>query len=451
MRHENRIIKIGCCLFSAVLLVAMTASVPAQENHKAKKFLTKPLVIEDQGSFFIGGVPKVTRYATTPPPGSPNQTAGNPDQIMIGQMYVQFQIPDRKKNNAPPVIMVHGSSHTGACLESTPDGREGWEPYFVRRGISTYVVDQSGRGRSGFDESVIHEAAAMIRNGDIANGTARIPGFGRITDNGAWTAWFGHLSPAGSNILTGTLIRHGDPGDPPTDTSHGKGYFPAYPLSADPNIVSRAGAIDEALAGPNNYYALEYYKQLVPNAEVTLPGSTCATCDPTEISPANTWTPKDLAELVERLGGAVVATHSQSGIMGHHMVRILKERGHLDMLKGLITIEGSCSLPNSGLTAEDFDNIPYMALKGDYTATSAVCQTTVDAINQRRAAGHGMAKADYIKLDELGNPIFKGTTHMMMDGTNNLDVADVILNWTDRNVPAKAKNGKPKVRQTSAH
>ncbi|PYR97248.1 MAG: hypothetical protein DMG12_24550, partial [Acidobacteria bacterium] len=197
MRHENRIIKIGCCLFSGVLLVAMTASVPAQENHKAKKFLTKPLVIEDQGSFFIGGVPKVTRYATTPPPGSPNPTTGNPDQIMIGQMYVQFQIPDRKKNNAPPVIMVHGSSHTGACLESTPDGREGWEPYFVRRGISTYVVDQSGRGRSGFDESVIHEGEAMINGGDIAAGTALIPGFGRITDNGAWTAWFGHLIPAG--------------------------------------------------------------------------------------------------------------------------------------------------------------------------------------------------------------------------------------------------------------
>ena len=88
-----------------------------------------------------------------------------------------------------------------------------------------------------------------------------------------------------------------------------------------------------------------------------------------------------------KLGGAVVATHSQSGIMGHHMVRILKERGHLDLLKGLITIEGSCSLPNSGLKAEDFDNIPYLALKGDYTATSEVCQTTVDAINARRAAG----------------------------------------------------------------
>ena len=69
-----------------------------------------------------------------------------------------------------PVIMVHGSSHTAACLESTPDGREGWYPYFVRKGISTYLVDQAGRGRSGFDESVINEAAAMIKNGDIAKG-----------------------------------------------------------------------------------------------------------------------------------------------------------------------------------------------------------------------------------------------------------------------------------------
>jgi len=151
-----------------------------------------------------------------------------------------------------------------------------------------------------------------------------------------------------------------------------------------------------------------------------------------------------LADLVEKLGGAVVATHSQSGIMGHHMVRILKERGHLDLLKGLITIEGSCSLPNSGLKAEDFDNIPYLALKGDYTATSEVCQTTVDQINARRAAGHGTAKADYIKLDELGNPIFKGTTHMMMLGSNNLEVADVILNWADENIPPKNKNARNK-------
>jgi hypothetical protein len=426
----------------AILLVTMAVSVLAEDGNKIKKFLTKPLLIEDQGSFFIGGVPKVTNYATLPAPNAPNAAVA-PNQITIGQMYVQFEIPARKKPRTPPVIMVHGSTHTAACLESTPDGREGWYPYFVRHGISTYLVDQAGRGRSGFDESVIHEAAMMVKNGDVPNGLAKIPSFGRISDNGAWTAWFGHLVPQGSNILSGTLIRHGDPGDPPTDVSHKGDYRPAYPLAAvDSNIVSRLGGISSAPAGPNNYYALEYYKQLVPNAEVTLPGSTCATCDPQNLSSANTWTPQDLALLVEKLGGAIVATHSQSGIMGHHMARILKEHGHLDMLKGLITIEGGCSLPNSGLKAEDFDNIPYLALKGDYTATSEQCQTTVDAINARRTAGKGIAKAEYVKLDELGMPIFNGTTHMMMLGTNNLEVADVILNWVDQNIPPKAKTKK---------
>ncbi|HEV3329921.1 MAG TPA: hypothetical protein VG096_03000 [Bryobacteraceae bacterium] len=443
MKREHRFTsKIAAGLFGAALALATLAQAATLEGQKPKKFLTKPLVIEDEGSFFVGGVPKVTNYATVP---GPNQAAA-PNQITIGQMYVEFQIPAAKKRNMPPVIMVHGSTHTGACLESTPDGREGWLPYFVRKGLSTYVVDQSGRGRSGFDESVLHEALAMMKNGDVAGATALIPAFGRITDNTAWTQWFGHLIPAGSTILNGKLIRHGDPGDPPTDDAlHTDDYLPAYPFSTvDASVVARTGALGQTPAGPGNYYALDYYKQLVPNSEVTLPGSTCAACDPHEISPANTWTPENLATLVEKLGGAVVATHSQSGIMGHHMVRILKERGHLDLLKGLITIEGSCSLPNSGLTAADFDNIPYLALKGDYTATSEVCQSTVDAINARRAAGNGTAKAEYIKLDELGNPVFKGTTHMMMLGTNNLEVADVILNWADQNIPPRKTNGKKK-------
>ena len=179
-----------------------------------------------------------------------------------------------------------------------------------------------------------------------------------------------------------------------------------------------------------------YYKQLVPNAEVTLPGSTCATCTPTALSPANTWTPQNLALLVERLGGAIVATHSQSGIMGHHMVRILKERGHKDLVKGLITIEGSCSLANSGLAAEDFDGIPYLALKGDYSNTSAQCQETVNTLNTRRAAKQGSAKAEYLKLDEMG---LLGVTHMMMLDRRNLEIADILLKWTDRNVAKKRR------------
>src|SRR3989441_8709175 len=239
----NRFTAFAQCV---IVFLLAGATVLAEDANKTKKFLTAPLVIEDQGSFFIGGVPKVTDHATVPPPpaaGAPPVAAG-PHQITIGQMYVQFQIPEKKYGAGWPVIMVHGSSHTGACLESTPDGREGWYPYFVRKGVPSYIVDQAGRGRSGFDESVIHEGEAKVAGGDIKMGTELIPAFGRITDDGAWSAWVGHLVPANSTILTGKLIPHADPEDPnPTPDAY-KHVAPSFPIEAvDARVTSRVGTI----------------------------------------------------------------------------------------------------------------------------------------------------------------------------------------------------------------
>src|SRR4030095_6489154 len=172
----------------ALVLVLLAASASAQDS-RPKRFLGGPLTIEDQGSFFIGGVQKVTTFATVPvaaPGTNAPPPAATPQQITIGQMYVQFQIPAKKYGVGWPVIMVHGSTHTGACLEATPDGREGWYPYFVRHGVPSYVVDQAGRGRSGFDQSVLHEGESRFVSGDAKRGAELIPSFGRITDNGAW-------------------------------------------------------------------------------------------------------------------------------------------------------------------------------------------------------------------------------------------------------------------------
>ena len=46
--------------------------------------------------------------------------------------------------------MVHGGTRTGTTYTGTPDGRESWAQYFARRGYAVYVVDQPGRGRSGY-------------------------------------------------------------------------------------------------------------------------------------------------------------------------------------------------------------------------------------------------------------------------------------------------------------
>jgi hypothetical protein len=56
-------------------------------------------------------------------------------------------------------------------------------------------------------------------------------------------------------------------------------------------------------------------------------------------------------------------------------------------------------------------------------------------LNARRAAGHGTAKADFIQLDDPSyKGKFNGTTHMMMMGTNNLEVFDEINRWATANI-----------------
>ena len=445
-RHLTRS---GCNLSAAVLLILVGSSADA-------KFLTKNLQICDQGSFFVGGVPKITKFANSVATPGPNA------QITVGQMYVQFQVPVAAKKW--PLIMVHGSTHSGACVESTPQGTEGWAPYSVRNNLATYVVDQPGRGRSGNDNSRLQEAEATHLGVAGANATfpntltPTGPAIGRISDNGSYTSWFGHLvqpntATTCTDILTCELMPHGwRPDDPSNVNVHPSpaGYGPAFVLNATSDFVEPAN-LDKAGTGtwgappfgPAAAYRLHYYRQLLPNYEATLPNSTCPSCSPTALIAANTWSPRNLATLVERLGGAIVATHSQSGIQGHDMVRILKEDGKLNLLKGLITVEGTCSFANSGTTAADYDNIPYLAFKGDYTVFNPGCQSVVDALNLRRAAGQGTAKADYIQLDDPSyKGKFNGVTHMMMDGTNALEVMDVILDWANKYISNPPSTGQ---------
>jgi hypothetical protein len=94
-------------------------------------------------------------------------------------------------------------------------------------------------------------------------------------------------------------------------------------------------------------------------------------------------------------------------------------------------VEGGCSLPQSGLAASDFDRIPYLAIKGDYAAISQQCQETVDAISARRASKLGTARADYMKLDEMG---ILGVTHMMMLDKNSNQIADLMIDWAGTHV-----------------
>jgi pimeloyl-ACP methyl ester carboxylesterase len=97
----------------------------------ARRPARPPLALETFGHFFVGG-----RIDHT--------VEGSP---MVGQMYVEYFIP-RARRLPHPIVMIHGGSQTGTNFTMTPDGREGWAQYFLRRGYAVYVVDQVARGRS---------------------------------------------------------------------------------------------------------------------------------------------------------------------------------------------------------------------------------------------------------------------------------------------------------------
>jgi hypothetical protein len=76
--------------------------------------------------------------------------------------------------------MVHGATLTGKTWETTPDGRMGWDEYFVRKGHPVYVPDQVGRGRSGFNQANFNN----VRTGSVP--PSNQPQWLRFSDENVW-------------------------------------------------------------------------------------------------------------------------------------------------------------------------------------------------------------------------------------------------------------------------
>jgi pimeloyl-ACP methyl ester carboxylesterase len=188
-----------------------------------------PLVIAKQGYFFVGG--KIDRSIE----GSP----------VVGQMYVEFQIP-QTLDQPYPIVMIHGGGQTGTNFTGTPDGREGWAQYFLRRGYAVYVVDQVARGRAAHWAQV-HGAMTLPRLGSIEQR------FVRPEDAKLWPQAQRHTQWPGG----------GQPGDP---------VFEQFYASQVPSVA-------------------DFAKQQALNRDASV-------------------------ALLDRIGPAVVLTHSQSGAYG---------------------------------------------------------------------------------------------------------------------------------------
>src|SRR5262245_7194646 len=113
------------------------------------------LHLKGYGSFYIQG--------NTVPVTLTEAGLGTAGLRMINQMYVQFMLPQAQNGKKHfPIVFVHGGGLSSKSWQTTPDGRMGWDEYFVRQGFDTYLADQVSRARSGFDGRKFNDVRAGL-------------------------------------------------------------------------------------------------------------------------------------------------------------------------------------------------------------------------------------------------------------------------------------------------
>lgn len=131
-------------LLFLVFALILFSPLSAQKNGRSN-----PIVIQEQGSFTVGGT-----VVTAPGNFDPiKHGAFNPaNQSSEGQTlhgdhaYVFYQIP--KKAKELPLVFWHGYGQFSKTWETTPDGREGFQNIFLRKNYPVYLIDQPRRGRA---------------------------------------------------------------------------------------------------------------------------------------------------------------------------------------------------------------------------------------------------------------------------------------------------------------
>jgi len=346
----------------ALTIAAIVGSAHAADDTKARQ---APLVIQEQGSFAVGGT--VIRNPGTFDPARPNADG----QTLHGDhARVFYQVPVNARRL--PLVMWHGFGQFGKTWETTADGREGYQTLFLRRRFPVYLIDQPRRG--GAARSTV--AASVSATPDDQR-------------------WF-------------NMFRLGRWPD----------FFPGVQFSRDPEALN------------------QYFRQMVP-----------------DIGPFDAKVVTDaVSALFDRIGPAVLVTHSHSGGLGWTVaiknpnVRaiVAYEPG-----SGFVFPEGEVPPPMPSATGPlegvavakaDFarltripivvyygDNIPTEPLKSfgedNWRVRLAMARLWTEAINR-----HG-GDATLVHLPEIG---IRGNTHFPFSDLNNVELADLMSDFLTR-------------------
>lgn len=332
--------------FVWILAVTMAACATTEVSNTGSE---APLRIQKQGSFAAGGSVK----------------RGPDGQTLHGDhAYVFYQVPVNARKL--PLVLWHGFGQFSKTWETTPDGREGFQNLFLRRGFGVYVLDQPRRGNAG---------------------RSTLPGTIPATPDDQ--TWF-------------NIFRVGIWPD----------LFPGVQFSRDPEALN------------------QYFRSMTPDT------------GPIDMD-VNSGA---VAALFDRIGPAILVTHSHSGGMGWLTAarsRNVRAIVSYEPGSGFIFPAGEVPPPMpsaggplqaAGVPLEQFmplTRIPIVIYYGDnipaqphanpgqdqWRVRLAMARLWADAINRRGG------DATVVHLPEGG---VRGNTHFPFSDLNNLEVADLM-------------------------
>jgi pimeloyl-ACP methyl ester carboxylesterase len=391
-------VRIGLLSLACVLAVASPGLTTAQPGDPG------PLSIARQGYLFAGG-----KYSTV-----------NGRQVMSGQLYAEFQIPGRQTHRWP-IVMIHGGAQSGTNFTGTPDGREGWAQFFLRRGYAVYVVDQPGRGRAAYETALYGPSAPLVLETTQRQFTAP-ERYNRWPQAHLHTQWPGQGTPGDpvfdqfyasqmpsiqdftlqQELNRDAIIALLEKIGPSILLTHSQSGAFGWPVAdARPNLVKAILAVEPN--GPpffnvENVAAPEWFRDVAPQAR---PWG--ITADPLGYVPST----GKASEL------AIVQQGTSDGP---------------DLVRCWMQASPARQLPN-------LQKIPILILTAEASYHAPYDHCTVKYLDQ---AG---VRSEWIKLAEKG---IHGNGHMMMLEKNNAEIAAVMSRWLDKAVPSTpVLSGRP--------
>ncbi len=360
---------------------------------------TAPLSIAKMGNVYAGG-----KY-----------TDVKGKKVMNGQVYAEFLIP-AKQTSPYPVVMVHGGGVTGSLYMQTPDGREGWAQYFLRKGFAVYVVDQPGRGRSAYVPEIYgpmggagnpenlqqnQTASERYNRWPQAHLHTQWPGTG-VAGDPAFDAYFASTEPGIRDYAkTAELNRDGiiallEKIGPSILLTHSQSATPSWAVAdARPDLVKALIPIEPG----------------VPYHDVDFVG-------------APEWFKTD-PELRRPWGLTPIPLHYEPAAPNPtDIVAVEQEKPDApDLAKCWLQKDPVRKLVN-------LQKVPILMVTGEASFHAPTDHCYVKLLEQ--AGVH----PTWIKLADVG---IHGNGHPMMVEKNNAEVAEVIYKWIAKTVPASKK------------